>query len=39
MVGQWEVTGVSTSLGDRGEKEVRIGDEEMNIGQVVTARG
>lgn len=29
MVGRWKVTRVSTSLGKKGEKEIRKGDEEV----------
>ncbi len=32
MVGRWEVTKVSTLLGEGGEKEVRLGDEHIDIG-------
>ena len=36
-VSRWEVTHDRTSSGERGEKEVRVGDEELDIGHVVTA--
>lgn len=39
VLGRQEVTWVSTSLGKRREKEVRIGDEEVDIEQVVSAGG
>ena len=38
-VSRWEVTHDRTSSGERGEKEVRVGDEEVAKGPVVTAGG
>ncbi len=39
VVRRWEVTRVRTSLAKSGEKEVRVGDEEVDVGQVVSAGG
>ena len=34
----WSLTRVSTSLGERGEREVRVGEEEVRVGQVGEAQ-
>lgn len=39
MAGRWEVTRVRSSSGETGVKEVRNGDEEVDIGHVVSAGG
>ena len=39
MAGRWEVTRISGSMGERGEKGVRIVHEEVDIRQVLSAGG